>query len=238
MMRQLLIVGLALLLTGCSSSGRSGLSQSPTDVPALAGAPRWDSLTSYTLWSTTREEDLARTPPAVTAQLSYELRYQAQPLAYLMRIYRGDAPAAEILTVDGNTYVKAGNKWLQTPTAASEPSAPPFMVRQLPPDLWRTARIVGAEKIARVETTHYRTNDAHLAEFMRVAGQAEQPAATQVDYWIADRGGYLKQLALAVTVTANGRPLRRTLVLTIQNENLPQNIVPPPAEQMQEIKRP
>jgi len=227
-----------MLLTGCSTSGRVGLFQTPTDTPVPAGVPTWASLTSYTLWSTTQEEDLARTPPAVIEQLSYELRYQAQPLAYLMRSYRGAAPAAEILTVDGNTYVKAGNKWLQTPTAASAPSAPPFMVQQWPPDWWRTARIVGAENIAGVATTHYRTTDAHLAAFMRVAGQEEQPGATQVDYWIADQGRYLKQLTLAVTVTAKGRQLRRTLLLTVQDENRPQNIVPPPAEQMQEIKRP
>jgi len=237
-MRRLWIVWLALLLASCSLSGRPGLSQTPTDPLAPAGAPTWASLTSYVLWSTTQEEDLARTPPAVTGQLSYELRYQAQPLAYLMRIYRGAAPAAEILTVDGHTYVKAGNKWLPTPTAASEPGAPPLLVRQLPADLWRTARIVGAENIAGVATTHYRTTDARLAEFLRVAGQEEQPDATQVDYWIANRGRYLKQLAIAATVTAKGRHLRRTLVLTIQDENLPQNIVPPPAEQMQEIKRP
>ena len=237
-MRRLLIVWLALLLTACSSAGRSGLSQTPTATPAPTGGLTRQSLTSYTLWSTMQEEDLARTPLAVTEQLSYELRLIAQPLAYLMRSYRGDATTAEMLTVDGHTYVKAGNQWLQTPTAASEPSAPPLLVRQLPADLGRTARIVGAENIAGVATTHYRTNDAHVAEFMRVAGQGEQPGATQVDYWIANRGGYLKQLALAVTVTTNGRPLRRTLLLTIKDENLPQNIVPPPTEQVQEIKRP
>jgi len=233
-----LIVGLAILLTGCSSSGRAGLSQMPTDPPAAAGGPTWHSLTSYTLWSTMQEEDLARTPPAITEQLSYELRYQAQPLAYLLRSYRADTLVTEILTVAGHTYVKAGNWWLLTPAAASAESAPPLLVRQLPADLGRTARIVGAEKIAGIATTHYRTDDAHLAEFLRVAGQAEQPGATQVDYWIADRGGYLKQLTLAVTVTANGRLLRRTLLLTIQDENLPQNIAPPPAAQVQEFPRP
>jgi len=232
-MRRLWIFWLALLLAGCSSVGRSGLSQPPP-----AAASRWDSLTSYTLWSTLQEEDLARTPPVVTTQFSYELRYQAQPLAYLLRSYREEAPVAEILTVGGRTYVKAGDRWLLTPTAASVESAPPFLVRQLPVDLGRTARIVGAETIAGVATTHYRTTDARLAEFLRVADQGEQPGATQVDYWIADRGGYLKQLALAVTLTADGRPLRRTLLLTIQDENRPQNIVPPPAEQVQEFGRP
>jgi len=185
-----------------------------------------------------QEEDLARTPPVVTAQLSYGLRYQAQPLAYLLRSYRGAAPAAEILTVAGRTYIKAGNRWLLTPTAASVESAPPFLVRQLPADLGRTARIVGTENLAGVATTYYRTADARQAEFTRVAGQGEQSSATQVDYWIANQGRYPKQLALAVTVTANGRPLRRTLLLTIKDENLPQNIVPPPAEQVQEFPRP
>jgi len=237
-MRRLLIVGLALLLAGCSSAGCSDLSQPPTDALAPAAAPRWDSLTSYTLWSTLQEEDLACTPPVVTEQLSYELRCQAQPLAYLLRSYRRAAPAAAILTAGGHTHVRAGDEWLRTPTAASVESAPPFLVRQLPADLGRTARIVGAENLAGVETTRYRTNDARLAEFMRVAGQAEQPDTTQVDYWIANRGGYLKQLTLAVTVTAHGRPLRRTLLLTIKDENLPQNIVPPPAEQVQEFPRP
>jgi len=237
-MRRLLIIGLAILLTGCSSSGRAGLSQPPTDAPAPAAAPRWNSLTSYTLWSTMQEEDLTRTPPVVTTQLSFELRYQAQPLAYLLRSYRADALVTEILTVGGSTYVKAGAKWLQTPTAASAEGAPPFLVRQLPADLGRTARIVGTETIAGVATTHYRTTDARLAEFLRVAGQGEQPGATQADYWIANQGRYLKQLALAVTLTADGRPLRRTLLLTIQDENLPQNIAPPPAAQVQEFGRP
>jgi len=210
----------------------------PTDPPAAAGGPTWHSLTSYTLWSTLQEEDLACTPPVVTEQLSYELRCQAQPLAYLLRSYRRAAPAAAILTAGGHTHVRAGDEWLLTPTAASVESAPPFLVRQLPADLGRTARIVGTENLAGVATTYYRTADARQAEFTRVAGQGEQSSATQVDYWIANQGRYPKQLALAVTVTANGRPLRRTLLLTIKDENLPQNIVPPPAEQVQEFPRP
>ncbi|MBM3123071.1 MAG: hypothetical protein FJZ97_12945, partial [Chloroflexi bacterium] len=97
-MRRLWLVWLALFLAGCSSFGQPGPTQRATAAPAPAAAPRWDSLTSYTLWSTMQEEDLTRTPPVVTTQLSYELRYQAQPLAYLLRSYREDTPVAEILT--------------------------------------------------------------------------------------------------------------------------------------------
>jgi len=151
----------------------------------------------------------------------------------------------EMVVVGQDAYllVPGQNKWVKFPMTKAN-SLLPFaqdlldpgkMAKDAPASLFNKTNVVNRhEKIDGVDTTHYKYSESQIPQLFKDSTTAGQTLVSgQVDYWVANKGSYLKQAMIKIIMKdKSGQQVQQTSHILITKENEPVKIETPTPDQV------
>ncbi len=153
---------------------------------------------------------------------------------------------SEVILTENDVFMRAPSdeKWLRFSRSASAMILPgvltPEEIAASSMELLGQAAVIAAdEEVSGVLTTHYQlTGDAFATIAERSLPRDSRLVSGQMDLWVAP-GGYVKQVIQEFVAedTAGGQT-RHSLTMLVLEENLPQNLSLPAANEVMELELP
>ncbi|MGQ9490857.1 MAG: hypothetical protein ACUVS6_09120 [Anaerolineae bacterium] len=231
----------------------------PAVTPTAAAAeealpvPKPSALKSYVARIELKSE-VTEPEPGLEMWSVIEMTYRLDPAppAYAMTIEdkTGRAqPTMQIIVIGPDTYLKdpEGDTWTKSSAGTGLDALMQMMVdpeeltREASTDIFTLVNVVNRnEMVDGVATTHYRATEAQIraliAKSQAEMGQDQKILSASADFWVAQKGEYLKQYRTeTVHQETDGRQLKTVMQMLITNENKPVTIEPPPADKVMEL---
>lgn len=245
-----------------TAAGQAAATQAPKQaVPTAAPATAEDALPvlkkgalkSYVARIEMKTE-VVQPEPALETWSEVEMTYRLDPapIAYALVIKDKTGqgqPDTQMIVIGSDTYLQDPDSgaWMKLPTGGDMGGMmqsmldPEEVSKDAPVDVFTAANVVSRnEMVDGVATTHYRTTEAQLRALMAQTeaetGQKLTLLSGTADFWVANKGNYLKQYRLnTLQEDEAGRQQKTALQMLVTNENKPVTIQPPPADQVTDM---